>query len=280
MTDVYGYARRAVLGDLLLVGGVAAALVAVHATVPPSAREGLALRLDALDPVALYTSSLVHVDLPHLTNNVAGYVAAALAAHGLCLRARGRRWFHRTFLALLVVLPVAVGVTSHAVLSWVAPGLDGVTRGFSGVGAGFAGFLFVALVAALRREYGHRAGTAVGVALWLLLLLELSVIYAGGLTPGPTVLVLAGWALCGRVVVAERGRPTGDTVPELVGGDAVQYTVAAALLAVFVPVLFPQTIVRDGAVTNVFAHAAGFCYGLVLAVLTHAVTTDEFGERV
>lgn len=265
MAEVYGYPRRAVVRDLALVGTVAALLVVVHAALPAGARNALALRLDVLDPVALYTSSLVHADGSHLANNVAGYVAAALAAHGLALRARRRRWFLRTFGALLVVLPAAVGLTSWLVLARLATGLDGAIQGFSGVGAGFAGFLFVALVGTLRAEYGRPVGTAVGLALWLLFLLELAVIYARWVVPVAALLVVPTWAFCLGQVVAERGMPGPGGLAALLGGDAVQYTVAAALLVVFVPVLFPQEVVRGGAVTNVFAHAAGFLYGTGLA---------------
>ncbi|WP_157526093.1 hypothetical protein [Halorientalis sp. IM1011] len=36
----------------------------------------------------------------------------------------------------------------------------------------------------------------------------------------------------------------------------------------FVSVLFPPEIVEDGTVTNIFAHAAGFLYGIGGAAVT------------
>ncbi|WP_247009154.1 hypothetical protein [Halorientalis litorea] len=275
MADVYGYARETVVRDLLAVGAVAALLVVVHVGVSPAERATLAFDHGTLDVAALYTSTVVHVDASHLLNNTSGYLTAAVVTYGLCLRARSREWFLRTFVGLLVALPPLVGLTSYTILGWQFTGFDPVTRGFSGVAAGFVGFLFVALVATLRVEYGRRAGWYLGAAVWLLLLGEVSVIYGGRYTAPTVALVAVGWAVCGWVVVGERGRPTVDTVVQALGGDAVQLSLAVLLLSSFVVVLFPADIVGDGSVTNVFAHAAGLCYGVLGATLSLGVAGTE-----
>jgi len=275
MADVYGYTRRTVVRDLLVVGAVAASLVAIHVGISPAERATLAFHHGTFDVVALYTSTVVHVDASHLLSNLSGYLTATVVTYGLCLRARSRGWFLRTFVGLLAALPPLVGLTSYAILGWQFPGFDPVTRGFSGVAAGFVGFLFVALVATLRVEYGRRAGWYLGIAVWLLLLGEVSLIYGGRYTAPVVGLVGVGWAVCGLVVVSERGRPTSDTVVQVLGGDAVQLSLAVLLLGTFMVVLFPADVVDDGSVTNVFAHAAGLCYGVLGATVSLGVAGTE-----
>lgn len=275
MADVYGYSRRTLLGDLAAVGAVAAVLLLVHAGVSAADRAALAFHHGTVDAVSLYTSIVVHSDTSHLVSNLAGYLAAAVVTYGLCLRVGRRRWFLWTFVALLVVLPPSVGLTSYVLLDWQLQGFNPVTRGFSGVAAGFVGFLFVALVAALRDEYGERVGWFLGVAIWSLLLAEIALIYGGRYAAPALALVAVVWALCGWVVVAERGRPDGSAVRRAFGGDEAQFASGTLLLATFAFVLFPAEIVGSGGVTNVFAHAAGLCYGVVGATLSLRVVGTE-----
>ncbi|WP_335998904.1 hypothetical protein [Halorientalis halophila] len=263
--------------DLALIAAVAVALVAIHVVVPPSARSGLALHHDAVDPLALYTGAFVHLDLAHLLGNVGGFVAAALVAYGLCVQAGRRRWFLVTFAGFLLVLPVAVSLTSYAVLGAFYPWIDPVSRGFSGVGAGFAGFVFVALLAVLGRRYGFRIVGFVGLGVWLLLLLEVYLIYAGRVSLAVGGLVVIGWTACLWGLRRELAGPPEslrrrieDELPHL-----LQVGLVVLLLVSFVSVLFPATIVDDGAVTDVFAHAAGFLYGLGGATLTHRYVSER-----
>lgn len=275
MGDVYGYPRGAVGRDLAAVGCVAVGLTLLHFGLPPGVRERFAFHHGAVDPVTPYTSAFVHADGRHLATNVSGYLAAAVTTYGLCLRSDDRRWFLSTFAVFLSALPVAVNLTSYALLSARFPGIDPVTRGFSGVGAGFVGFLFVALVAALRAEYDRRVARWLGLGLWLLVLVEVAVIHAGRLALPVAGLATAGWALCLRGIASERGLPDADAVVGAIGGEGVQFTFAAALLAAFVVVLFPPDLVENGAVTDVFAHTAGFCYGVLGAVLTSRAGSTE-----
>jgi membrane associated rhomboid family serine protease len=265
---------QTVVRDLGSIGAVAALLVWVHVALPPAAKTRLAFRHEAVDPVTLYTSAFVHLDLMHLLGNVAGYVAAALVAYGLCVQVGDRRWFRVTFAGFLLVLPVAVSLTSYAVIGLLYPGIEPVSRGFSGVGAGFAGFVFVTLLAALHRLYDYRVAGYTGLAIWLLLLFEVYLIYVGDVTMPVGGLFVVGWGAClwglGRASAASAMLSPPRSRLELL--QFVQTVLVVVLLVSFVSVLFPPEIVEDGAVTNVFAHAAGFLYGIGGAAVTARYT--------
>jgi membrane associated rhomboid family serine protease len=268
---------RLVARDLGLIGAVAVVLVWIHVAVPAAVRTRLAFRHETVDPISLYTSAFVHLDLPHLLGNVAGYVAAALVAYGLCVQVGHRRWFRVTFAGFLLVLPVVVSLTSYAVIGLLYPAIDPVSRGFSGVGAGFAGFVFVALLATLNRVYDYRLAGYTGLAIWLLLLFEVYLIYVGDVTLPVGGLFLVGWGAClwgiGRTATATAVFTPPRTRLELL--QVMQVVLVVVLLVSFVSVLFPPQIVEDGAVTNVFAHAAGFLYGIGGAALTARWVRDR-----
>ncbi len=261
---------RTVIRDLALIGIVAAVLVWIHVALPPAVRTRLAFRHETVDPVSLYTSAFVHLDLAHLAGNVAGYVAAAIVAYGLCVQVGHRRWFRVTFVGFLLVMPVAVSLTSYGVIGLLYPAIEPVSRGFSGVGAGFAGFVFVALLAALNRLYDYRVAGYAGLAIWLLLLFEVYFIYVGNVTLPVGGLFAVGWGACLLGIGRESTRRGVHSRPrsrlELI--QVAQTVLVVVLLVSFVSVLFPPDIVEDGAVTNVFAHAAGFLYGIGGASLT------------
>ncbi|MFB6142407.1 MAG: hypothetical protein ABEJ30_03585 [Halorientalis sp.] len=261
MGTVYGYPRRAVAWDLAGVAAVPVALVAVHVGLSPETRAAWAFSHETVRPLALYTSTLVHVDAGHLLGNVSGYLAATVVAYGLSLQAGRRRWFRRTALAVLAVLPVAVGLTSYALLAAQFPSLDPVTRGFSGVAAGFVGVLFVALSAALAATHGRRTALVVSLAVWLLILAEVSVAYGDRWRWAAVALAVGGWVLCVRDLVDGPGIPDPGA---LLRGRNAQFTLAVVLLAVLVAQLFPPDVVGDDGVTNVFAHGAGLVSGVAL----------------
>ena len=267
---------RTALRDLGLIGAVPALLVWIHVVFPPAIRTRMAFHHESVDPVSLYTSAFVHLDLMHLLGNVAGFVAAALVAYGLCVQVGHRQWFRVTFAGFLLVLPVAVSLTSYAVIGLLYPSIEPVSRGFSGVGAAFAGFVFVALLSALNRLYDYRVAGYTGLAIWLLLLFEVYLIYVGDVTPPVGGLFAVGWGACLLGIHRESTRKTMLSRPrsrvELI--QLAQTVLVVVLLVSFVSVLFPPDIVEDGAVTNVFAHAAGFLYGIGGAALAGRYVRD------
>lgn len=261
--------RWRLVQDGLLIGGVAFVLALVHVTVPAPVRARYAFDHGSVEVVTLFTSAFVHIDGQHLLGNLTGYVAAAALAYGLTLQTDRRDWFRVTFAVFLFVLPVVVSLTSYALLDWRYPGIEPITRGFSGVGAGFVGFVYVAFVVGLRRAFGTRMAVFVGLAVWLLLLLEVYVVYAGALTLTVAGAIAVGWGCClwgllGEVELTEV--EFASAWPPV--GHVVTVTL---MLVLFVAVLFPRRVVTDGAVTNVFAHATGLLYGIAGASTTYAV---------
>jgi hypothetical protein len=261
--------RRRLFQDALLIGGVAVVLAVVHLVLPPATRARLAFDHGTLDPVTVFTSAFVHVDGRHLLGNVAGYLAAAALAYGLAVQVGRRQWFRVTFGCFLLGLPVAVGLTSYAILAWQFPGIDPITRGFSGVGAGFVGFVFVAMLAGIRDAFGARTALFVGLAVWLLLLLEVYVIYAGSLTLTVGVVTAIGWGFCLWGLLGEVD--LADSQWARYWPALGQVTTVVVFLVLFVAILFPARIVADGTVTNVFAHATGLLYGTAGATVTYRI---------
>lgn len=271
MGDVEGYPRAAVVRDLVMVSSVAGLLVAIHVLVPPATRDQLAFHHGRVDIVSMFTSAFVHDDSRHLLGNVAGYLAPTVVAYGLCLQARARRWFFLTTGTFLAGLPVLVSATSYVALSYRYPGINPVTRGFSGVGAAFMGFVLVALVAVIARAYGTRVAGFVGLAIWLWLLVALSVIYSG-LEPLVGLLAAVGWSLCGWGLVRTTRGPLDLRRIRAQMESILSVGLIVVLLTLFVVVLFPADPVNGDAVTNVVAHAAGFGYGIIGSALTLVLT--------
>jgi len=271
MEEIYGYSPRAIGRDLALISVVAGLLVAIHLAVPSGERARFAFNHDTLDPVTVVTSAFVHIDDEHLIGNLAGYIASTALAYALALKARERRWFLLTFGSFLVVLPALVSLSSYAILGWLYPLIDPITRGFSGVGAAFAGFVLIAVLVDVRTEYGWLTAQYVGLAVWLWLLLELFLIYGGDTLVVALAVAALGWAFCGWGLIDEySGTDLFDGLRRA-ADDVLTVGLVIWLLTLFVIVLFPAEPVSDGTVTNVFAHAAGFGYGLAGSGLTYRV---------
>lgn len=254
--------------DLLALGAVAALLVAAQLALLPGTQARLAFRNDLADPLGALTAAYVHLDRPHLLGNLLGYVLSAGATYGLCLRLGERRWFRLATVTLLVVVPVLVNLTSAAVLGVVLGGQFVPTnRGFSGVVAGFDGFLFVALFVTLRRAWGRLPALYLSQLLVLGLLGELLLIYAPWppLLGGGVVLLGVALGLGGLARESHRRGLAGGNGPRHAIAASLPPVVAAVVLAVLVYGLFPERLVAGGRFVNVVAHGAGLLYGAALS---------------
>lgn len=267
--DAFDYPRSSVAVDLAALAAVAVVLVAVQTLVPEAVHDRLAFDHAAFAPETLLTAAYVHADSAHLLNNVGGYLSVAVVTYLVCLNADRRAWFRRTFPVFLVVLPVAVNLTSYVILEARYPTSTPISRGFSGVVAGFGGFLLAALAVQLRRNYSRATAFFVAQFAVLLLLAELLWIYADRVTPFEGGAVVVGLALAVSGIVSRGHRAgLGDDHFRKVGVDLVYVGLVLALLAWLVYGLFPAQPIADGTFTNVFAHGAGFVQGGLLAALT------------
>ena len=102
----------------------------------------------------------------------------------------------------------------------------------------------------------------------MLLLAEVLVVYAGRFPAIPIGLAALGVALCGLEIGRRRlraGLPASRSDWLRVGRAVGVCGWTLAVLVVFVHMLFPAEVVDDGHFVNVFAHAIGFGYGVVVA---------------
>lgn len=256
-----GVGNRWLLVDAGVFVAVAGSLAAVHVLLPDAVAERFALDYADPDPLALWASAFVHAGDGHLLDNLLGALCSGGVAYLLCLQAGRRRWFHRTLLAFLTVLPVVVSLASLAAFAHLGstppPG-----RGFSGVAAGFGGFALAALLVWLRQSYDRATVASVLLLVTVALGLELFWIYGAALA-GPSMAAFGVGLVAAVVGVRDDVCWRIDHVAQF--GYAALVVV---FLGVFVSGLFPADVVQDGAVVNVFGHAAGFVGGGVVGYLT------------
>ena len=269
--------------DATLVLGVVGLLVGVQFLVPRSAQSALYFRHDLSEAWTLLTASYVHADAGHLVRNVLGYLLAATYAWALCVGAGRRRWFRRTLGVFLVVLPVLVCLASYAAFALGHPSVRLSSKGFSGMVGGFAGFVLIAFYAYVGERRSARAAATVCVSLFLLCLFSVDVRYAGGVRPEMAGLVATGLALTGgqTAVEARVELPVPARGRRAVAEDAAVVALVCAVLGVMMFGLFPDpsAVVRDGSIVDVYAHAAGFFFGIALSAATLAAERGATDRR-
>jgi len=273
---VFGYTRRTVAFDVFVVAtAIPALLIGLHLLAPESLRTTLVLQHGDPEPMKFLTAAYVHSNVPHLRNNVTGYVAAIVMAYLLCLEAGRRRWFFATLGAILVVVPITVNVVSYTTFATMFPGTP-TTRGFSAVVAAAGGFVYVALLVLLRTAYSKSTATFAGALIFLILLVTFYLLHARVVDP----LVLAGAAgssvLClGALAVSVRGRLPKDRADWIqLGAEAIPVALVTARLVAFVVGLFPERIVVDGMIINVYAHWLGLVGGVVVSAGLERIIAD------
>lgn len=259
--------------DATLLLSIPLLLAAIHFLTPTSLQNTLAFDHTRFNVYTLLTAAYVHASNTHLFSNLVGYALTAIYTYALCLFANERGWFRRTLPIHLVALPILVNLTSYAIFAIQYPDADPVSRGFSGVVGGLGGFLLVTLYVFVKKRHDGELAWAVGLTIFLLLMQLIDLRYAGGFRLSVTGLVL----LAGVLVFGQYAR-RGVEVPD---GEARRDAVITAgavglvgvVLGVLILGLFPEAeaLVEGGTFTNVFAHAAGFVWGIVLTVTTRRV---------
>jgi len=265
LTSIRDAVDRQLVVDAGLLSLLAWALVGIHALVPSSVRAQLAFDHTAFVPWTLWTHAYVHGGWTHLLQNVGGFASITGVAYVLCRKINAHQWFWVSIAAFLTVLPVFVSLSSYLLLGWFVPVATPVERGFSGVVAGFAGLVFVAFLAWINRETGPAVTQAVGQITVLLMLWELSVIYAGRIDLRVTALVAFGLVLsCVFLLHTVSWRDAWDQ-RETWWTELRLAIVVGTVLSTVVIALFPAELVSGGTFTNIFAHGAGFVWGSFVA---------------
>ena len=257
--------RRRTMFDAVGLATIGGVLIAIHFLVPVGIQEQLAFDHGQFAPWSLLTAAYVHNSTQHLLNNLGGYGVGATIAYILCAGQDRRRWFWMTIAGFLLVLPILVSLTSY--VTFQALGIEPTTRGFSGVVAGFAGFILVALARHIGDRYGASAGQSVGQGVFLILIGEIAVIYTGVPSLIVSSLLVVGLVLSfGSLGVRGLRRDWDpDERTELVL-EGVFVGLVVVLLLVYVWALFPTTLVQSGTTTNIVAHGLGFLWGGSIAV--------------
>lgn len=268
MVGLNDYRYRHAAADLSLVAAVPVCLAAIHVLVPSTIQTAYVLDPESYGPLSLFTAAFLHVSGLHLAGNVVGYTVGVGTAYLLCLVLAERRWFLLSTVVLVLGLPVLVNRTSLFVLAGYFGGWSLSIRGFSGVAAGFGGFAFAALLAYVGRRTDGWTALYAGLAVALVLLLEVLVIYAGEFPLPSTGLVALGVVLCALEVGRRQlrgGLPASRSAWLGIGRSVGVFLWTSAVLVVFVHMLFPAVLVADGQFVNVYAHAVGFGYGFVVS---------------
>ncbi|WP_435195781.1 hypothetical protein [Natronomonas sp. EA1] len=257
---------RGTARDLTLLASVGVLLAAVHFLLPRPSQSALAFHHADPAPWQFLTSAYVHASDGHLAGNLLGYAIGAGVSYAFCVQQGRRRWFWTTTLAFLTALPLLVNLTSF--LAFRSLGIEAISRGFSGVAAGFVGFVLVALARDVADRHGPGIGQHVGQGIFILLLAEVAVIYSGVPSPLISGLLVVGLALSfGSVGLRGLRAEWTETDRRRVAVEAGFVATTTLLLAVFVWVLFPASLVEGGETTNIIAHGGGFVWGVVIAIL-------------
>ncbi|AXG11593.1 hypothetical protein [Haloplanus rubicundus] len=260
---------RSLALDATLLLSIPLLLTAIHFLAPTTLQQALVFDHTRFNGYTLLTAAYVHASNTHLVSNLVGYGLTATYTYALCLFVDERRWFRRTLPIHLVALPVLVNLTSYAIFQLQYPDADPVSRGFSGVVGGLGGFLLVALYVFVKKRHDGQLAYAVGLTIFLLLMQLIDLRYAGGFRASVTGLVLLGSGL----VFVQYARHGVEVPDGKARRDAVITAGAVGLVGVVLGVLilglFPEAeaLVEGGSFTNVFAHAAGFVWGIALSKL-------------
>jgi hypothetical protein len=261
---------RIVALDATLLLSIPTLLAAIHFLVPTSLQQSLVFDHTRFNIYTLLTAAYVHASNTHLFSNLVGYALTAIYTYALCLFVDERKWFRRTLPIHLLALPVLVNLTSYAIFAIQYPDADPVSRGFSGVVGGLGGFLLVALYVFVKKRHDGELAYAVGLTIFLLLMQLIDLRYAGGFR-----LSVTGLVLLGSLLVFGQYAWRGVEIPDGEGRRDAVITVGSVglvgvVLGVLILGLFPESeaLVEGGTFTNVFAHAAGFIYGIVLTLIS------------
>ncbi|SDZ87789.1 hypothetical protein SAMN04488065_0954 [Haloplanus vescus] len=268
MTDTA--VRRSITLDATALLSIPLLLIAIHFLTPTTLQNLLVFDHTRFNIYTLLTAAYVHASNLHLYSNLLGYGLTATYTYALCLDVDELPWFRRTLPLHLIALPILVNLTSYAIFQFQYPEADPVSRGFSGVVGGLGGFLLVALYVFVKERHDGELAYAIGLVVFLLLMQLIDLRYAGGFRSSVTGLVVLG----GLLVFVPYVR-NGVEIPDGAARREAVITAGAVglvgvVLGVLILGLFPdsEALVEGGTFTNVFAHAAGFVWGIIIGLLS------------
>ncbi|MGQ4557398.1 hypothetical protein [Halobellus sp. GM3] len=271
------------VGDVAGLVAIVVVLAGVHYFVPPALQQALVFDHGQFRGYTLLTAAYIHASEAHFLQNLEGCLRIVGFPYVFSLVSHNRRWFWRTTLTLLLVLPVVTGVTSYVLLPVWYPEVTPITYGFSDIVAGVAGMLIVAVGRYMQARYGDTAAWAVSISGGLFVLILIGARLTGatdtivtggvgreiGIGAGLGVAIgLAGVLAGGWYLVQAHAQSAGRT---WIGAEGIQETAILGVTAVVLGALLwdffpPRTaLAASDPTTNLVGHAAGLGWGLVLA---------------
>lgn len=251
--------------DISLFLGVGITLATIHFYLPDAVQAQMAFNHANPSPWAIFTAAYVHNSTRHLIANLAGFGFGVTLAYILCVSQERRRWFWTTTISFLLVVPVLISLTDY--LAFQSLGIEPMSRGFSGVVAGYGGFALVALAQLIADGYGIEVGIIVGEGILLLLLAEVAIIYTEKPPILVSTLIILGLSLLGASLLRKGLRREWSAMDLRHFSAEVAYTgLIAILLGLFVYALFPAKIAASESTVNIIAHGAGFIWGGVVSI--------------
>ena len=264
-----------VVYDAVGLTAIAVVVAAVHLIVPASLQQLLVFDHGQFRGYTLLTAAYVHASDAHLLQNLQGYLRIVGFPYLFSLLNHQRRWFWRTTLALLIVLPILTSVTSYTLIPAWYPDVTPVTFGFSDVVAGFAGFLLVAVGRHTRIRHSSAAAWVVSIAGGLFVISLVGARLAGVLDATVTASVFLGVGFIlvagGYVLQPETHRSEVSRIEwaqEGVVFGVTSVVLGALLWDLFVPLPALQS---SGPTTSLTGHAAGLTWGVILAASLVAI---------
>jgi hypothetical protein len=245
---------------------VAALLVGVY-SLPTSVKRGFVFEYGAPTLLTAYTAHFVHFTPSHLAGNLAAFMLVTGTMYALSARADCRRIFLSFGATLFIAFPVALSALNLAVPR------DGVTYGFSGMNMALAGFLPVVIATYVERRLGYPVDGVILLTAFFSSVGYIAAIALPWSTPSNAIAAVAvgvALAFTFRYGVSVRsGLSFTQRCLDRCGGKE---TLSIAGLGVWVVLLsmgFPETVVSDGAVTNIYIHFLGYALGFANAYLAY-----------
>jgi hypothetical protein len=258
-----------VVHDAVGLTAIAVVVAVVHFVAPAALQQRLVFDHGQVHGYTLLTAAYVHASDVHLLQNLQGYLRIVGFPYVFSLLNHQRRWFWRTTLALLVVLPILTSITSYALIPVWYPNVTPITYGFSDIVAGFAGVLLVAVAKYTRTRHGSAAAWAVSIAGGLFVLSVIGARLAGMTVAAVTssVLLAVGLTLIGgRYALQSDAHQFEDSRIELVQEGVILGVTGVVLGALLWDLFAPLPALHSsGPTTNLIAHAAGLTWGVILA---------------
>lgn len=257
--------RESLLLDIIAYSSFPVALCVVHFLIPAGVRESFVFDHSAPSIFSMWTASLVHASVGHLTGNLVGYAVSAIPVFWLFFFTKKEGELRRIMFIILLIFPFVISGAGYAFYQWILVLPKTSTRGFSGLVGAMFGLLYAGLVWFVYYRTDRRLAGSLATLL-VLLSMGMILFYANRLTSTVIGLVTFG---TGLLLV--------ELIPKQIANPEFRHKIrsrhleevlivfsGAVVIVVGLPTLFPVDWIRSNSVINIFSHFVGFLLGVFL----------------